>query len=153
MQGQPMGGTIIPTARASGARVDKQNQTISSSWRFWRLVRRLSRYSKLRIGWRECCNLSRRIGWAIQIDAVNRFQADEATLRWVAEALIPAPESRQSACIAYIEKTLASHPFLSSFDTLLLTKSWIAGSEWADRSKDRLHSPQNEGDAHPSETP
>ena len=122
------------TAEANGVHAGRQTHPRSNLYWFLLRVRGLFRDSMLCIAWRECCNLPRRIRWVSRITKVDRLRGDEATHRWMAEALIPAPESRQSDCIAYIRKTLEAHPFLSSFDMFLLTRTWIDGSEWVDRN-------------------
>lgn len=135
----------IPTATevGSGVHADKRNQSKSISLKFWRWVLRLSRDSTLRIVWRELCNLPHRIRWVAQINEAEHLRGSATIHRWLNEASIPPPESRQSACIRYIRRTRERHPFLSIFDIHLITKSWIAGSEWSAHNTDTSRNPEN----------
>jgi len=135
--------SLPTTAKGSDARLDKGSRSKASVYFLFRRAVSRFRNSTLCIAWRETCNLPTRIRWVAQITEVDLLCGDPEIRRWVGEALIPAPESRQSDCIAYIERIRANHPFLSNFDMCLLTKSWIAGSEWGLRNSDRLRNPSN----------
>ena len=130
-------------AGETDARLGKGNRSKASV--YFRPLRVASQFcsSTLHIAWREICSLPTRIRWASRIAEVGLLRGDPQIQRWVAEALIPLPERRQSDCIAYIEKIRRDHPFLSNFDICLVAKSWIAGSEWGLCNSDRLRNPEN----------
>jgi hypothetical protein len=141
--------TPFATARETGKRVREDIGNHPQSTRRSLLqrqvlrVRRLYRESTLRIALIEIGNLPHRIRWVSHIREAERLRGSATIQKWLNEALIPAPESRQSDCIAYIRKTLSLYPFLSIFDGHLLTKSWIAGSEWSSRNACKSHSREN----------
>lgn len=99
-------------------------------------LRHWYRWSLLRLLLLELRNLIDRMRWASQIYAADRLHGTDSIQRWLDEALIPPPKSRQHACIAYTQQIESDYPFLSIFDLLLLSKAWKAGSEWKDRSAD-----------------
>jgi hypothetical protein len=140
-----------PTSSATATEVEKsvhqgkRNRPKSILSRILRPVRRFYRYSTLRIALRELCRLPHRIGWVSRIEEVELLLGPGSieTHKWLNEALIPDPESRQSNCIAYIRRIRTLHPFLSTFDIHLLEKTWIAGSEWNTRNADIRRSPEN----------
>lgn len=144
-----------PTSSATATEVEKdahsgkRNRSKSIVSRILRPARRFYRYSKLRIALRELCRLPQRIGWVSRIEEVELLLGPGTieTHKWLNEALIPAPESRQSSCIAYIRKTRMLHPFLSTFDIHLLEKTWIAGSEWSICNTDTQRNQESRADS------
>lgn len=135
--------SVSAKEKRTGAPADTGNRLRSNLYSFWHLVRRLYRDSTLYVALHELRNLSRRIRWVADIRAAERLRGSATVHRWLNEALIPPPESRQSACIHYIRRTRELHPFLSIFDTHLITKGWIAGSEWSAHNTGTSRSPEN----------
>lgn len=137
-QMQLINATAAKESGAPAGILSSRESTVSSPLA---ALRRWYRWSLLRLLLLELRNLIDRIQWVSRIHAAERLRGLDSTRRWMDEALIPPPRSRQHAYIADMREIESKHPFLSVFDLLLLSKAWRAGSEWKDRSEDTSQSP------------
>jgi hypothetical protein len=96
--------------------------------------------SRARIVSLELCSLVDRIRWLFEIREAELLRGSDRVHTWLRGAQLRPPESRQRDCMAYIEKTRQLHPFLSTFDTLLLVKAWQSGAEWTAGIEDKSQS-------------
>lgn len=108
------------------------SQTVSSFPSIWTspllVARRAYRNSALRVLLSECKSVLPRIRWILDICAVERRRGKDSIRHWMDGALIPSVYATDY--MRYMRQVESLHPFLSIFDSLLLTRTWKAGLEY-----------------------
>lgn len=121
------------------------SQTITSGFFRFPSLRRWYRYSVLRLLVLESSSVLRRMGWLLEIRAVERGRGKDSTRQLMEECLVP--EAHKSAYIPHMQHTEGRFPFLSIFDLWLLSRSWRAGLEYGIHigtlQTDKTHSSAN----------
>jgi hypothetical protein len=90
-------------------------------------LRRWYRYSVVRLLLHEIRSVVSRMGWIFEIHEAERLHGRAEIRKWMASCAVTGPCTRKY--ILYMQRIEALYPFLSIFDSLLLTEAWKAGSE------------------------
>jgi hypothetical protein len=90
-------------------------------------LRRLYRNSSFRVLCDEIGALGHRIRWVLQIREAESLGHPAEILAWMDGCAVHGPKTRDY--ILYMQQVRDKCPFLSIFDTLLLTEAWKAGWE------------------------
>ena len=93
-------------------------------------------YSALRLCLSEIGALGHRIRRVLEIREVELLRGKETVREWMAGCAVSGPYTPDY--MRYMQRTMDDNPFLSIFDSLLLTQAWRAGSE-SSAPKDTLH--------------
>jgi len=120
---------FTPTQKEISARVRVDTSRVPSiEYSLAGRLRRWYRNSLLRLLVLEVSNLSHRIGWIREIRAVEHGGGKDSIRDWIGQSLVPAVYT--SAYISHMQQMETHHPFLSTFDLFLLSRTWKAGLEY-----------------------
>jgi hypothetical protein len=117
----------IPEGSFARVRVDKSRLPANRRSLFgW--FRGWYRNSLLRSLLSESSAVLHRSRWIREIRAVERSSGKDSIRHWRDQSLIPSAYA--DAYILHMQQTETLHPYLSIFDSLLLSRAWKAGLEY-----------------------